>query len=282
MTTEISDEYKLYPTIRATTLLLWGCVVVALCCGSFAVVLNWKNSELYGRFAALRNEQSKLKDKLRQADMALNQTEADLTALRARADTGQPRAAMAESRPDAVPAAPAEAITVVAPEDAIEIPGAPAETTSDPFEPVTEEVLAMRENTETEELPRTDVGVPPAKTESTKPIAETRESESLSEPVAETTGQAAELAAPVAAETNMAGEVLSCNIDRKLVMLSLGATRGLEAGKRFTIWRGKQYVGEIRVKRVFSIHSQCEVVTLTPMGIRVGDVAKIAAAHPHK
>lgn len=75
----------------------------------------------------------------------------------------------------------------------------------------------------------------------------------------------------------IAGEVLTYNPDANRVYLSLGsANAGLETGKRFTIWRDGQYVADIRVLKVFSVTSTCEVVGPTPKGLHSGDIAKLA------
>lgn len=83
---------------------------------------------------------------------------------------------------------------------------------------------------------------------------------------------------PTLAEAvRLSGEILTYNPDTRKAYLSLGsANAGLEPGKRFSVWRGDKYVTDIRVTRVFSITSTCEVEGATPIGIRSGDIAKLA------
>jgi len=71
----------------------------------------------------------------------------------------------------------------------------------------------------------------------------------------------------------ISGQILATNPDQMRVMLSLGATSGIEEGKRFVVYRAKRWVGEIRVAKVYSDMSMCEIISTT-QGIRVDDVAK--------
>lgn len=75
----------------------------------------------------------------------------------------------------------------------------------------------------------------------------------------------------------LSGEILNYNPDTRKAILSLGsATSGLQAGSRFSVWRGETYVTDIRVVTVYSVTSTCEVEGPTPIGVRAGDIAKLA------
>lgn len=77
--------------------------------------------------------------------------------------------------------------------------------------------------------------------------------------------------------TRLSGEILTYNPDTRKATLSLGsATSGLQPGSRFSVWRGDKYVTDIRVVDVFSVTSTCEVEGPTPIGVRAGDIAKLA------
>lgn len=79
-------------------------------------------------------------------------------------------------------------------------------------------------------------------------------------------------------ESSESAKILASNEAQRRVMLSVGASSGIQPGKRFTVWRGGKYVGDIRVIRVFSNMSACEIVTPTKYGMRVGDLARAAEA----
>lgn len=83
--------------------------------------------------------------------------------------------------------------------------------------------------------------------------------------------------AALAEASRLSGEILYYNPDTRKVYLSLGsALGGLQKGNRFTVWRGDQYVTDIRVEKVFSSTSTCEIEGPTPIGVRAGDIAKMA------
>lgn len=75
----------------------------------------------------------------------------------------------------------------------------------------------------------------------------------------------------------LSAEIVSYNPDTRKAYISLGsANGGLQPGSRFSVWRGDKYVTDIRVVKVFSVTSTCEVEGPTPIGVRSGDIAKIA------
>ena len=55
-----------------------------------------------------------------------------------------------------------------------------------------------------------------------------------------------------------------------------GSRATSKPGSRFSVWRGDKYVTDIRVDKVFSVTSTCEVEGPTPIGLRSGDIAKQA------
>lgn len=78
-------------------------------------------------------------------------------------------------------------------------------------------------------------------------------------------------------EGRLSGEILVYTPNTRKVMLSLGsATSGLLPGSRFSVWRGEEYVTDIRVVAVFSTMSTCEIEGPTPIGLRAGDIAKLS------
>jgi len=70
------------------------------------------------------------------------------------------------------------------------------------------------------------------------------------------------------------GQVLWTNPDQQRVMISCGANNGLQPGRRFTIWRGTKYLGEVRVSKVFQTMCACDITTPSPLGMRKGDRAQ--------
>jgi len=76
------------------------------------------------------------------------------------------------------------------------------------------------------------------------------------------------------AESLVQGQVLWTNPDQQRVMISCGANSGLQPGRRFTIWRGAKYLGEVRISKVFQTMSACDITTPSPLGMRKGDQAK--------
>lgn len=89
--------------------------------------------------------------------------------------------------------------------------------------------------------------------------------------------QKIETSVPAGDSVSLAGEILTYNPDTRKAYLSIGsANGGLQPGSRFTVWRGDKYVTDLRVLKVFSVTSTCEIQGPTPIGIRPGDIAKIA------
>lgn len=125
--------------------------------------------------------------------------------------------------------------------------------------------------------PEPSVSLKPAHVE---PVAATSP---LSEPVRHAAALAAPAPAPELAivdeplpqpESRVQGQVLWTNPDQQRVMISCGANDGLQPGKRFTVWRGTTYLGEVRVAKVFQTMSACDISTPSPLGIRVGDITR--------
>ncbi len=81
-------------------------------------------------------------------------------------------------------------------------------------------------------------------------------------------------------DSSRRGAILAINPDVQRVFLSLGTVDGVEPSNRFSVWRIKRYIGEVRVVKVFWSMSACDIVGPTPRGIRLGDVARPVKANP--
>lgn len=82
-----------------------------------------------------------------------------------------------------------------------------------------------------------------------------------------------------AAVSGLRAKVVATYSRKHRVLLSLGATNGLERGKRFLVSRGGRVVAQIRVAQVFQYMSMCEIIGgVARDGVRVGDVAQAVTA----
>jgi len=202
-----------------------------------------------------------------------------------------------EPRVAPAPLAPAPRIEVAVPRPAapaprVEAAARPAAPTAAPVTPAVpaDISLARAPGPDTAAMLAPEAAAEPAPAKPVAlPVAAPRPPEAPVAPEAKATEpDAAPAAAPkaevpgsaVAAEAgpSVSGQVLATNPEQMRVILSLGASSGVEAGKRFNLYRGNAWVGDIRVSKVYSDMCMAEIITPTSRGIRVGDVAKFAAA----
>jgi len=74
----------------------------------------------------------------------------------------------------------------------------------------------------------------------------------------------------------VSAQILATNPEQMRVIVSIGANQGIAPGRRFNVYRGNAWVGDVRVVKTFADMSMCEIITPTSRGMRVGDIAKAA------
>lgn len=74
----------------------------------------------------------------------------------------------------------------------------------------------------------------------------------------------------------LSAQLLATNPDQRRIIISVGSSNGVQKGQRFAVHRGGKWVGDVTTSRVFADMAMCDIVTPTPLGMRVGDIAKLA------
>lgn len=243
------DDYGIFRKPGGSAIFAWLAVAAAIFGGAYSVKMSERLNTANLEIRAACEERDSLKLELARQEGSLQSMRLELE--RARASVSE-----LTERLGALSARTAQPVMQVAPT----VPAAPVE------------VKPVAAGGSVQETP---VAAVPDVNNQAMPRA-------LAVPELATTAAAVSVAggegnAALAEAVRLSGEILTYNPDTRKAYLSLGsANAGLEPGKRFSVWRGDKYVTDIRVTRVFSITSTCEVEGATPIGIRSGDIAKLA------
>lgn len=254
------DDYGIYRKPTASVIAAWLGVAAAIFFGAYSVKVKDRLQKALTGAQEVREEADQLKLTMLRQQGEIQSLRSELESVRA---VVQPAAAKTTDSP-AVRENPAP-VTITP------IASAPATIAAAPVPVVAKAPVPPV------------AAVTPAKVElSAQPVmpaAVIRAEENVSLPgAALRTADGTASKAELAEAARLAGEILTFNPDTRKVYLSLGsANGGLQPGNRFSVWRGEKYVTDIRVVKVFSVTSTCEVDGPTPIGIRAGDIARLAA-----
>ncbi len=248
------DEYGIYRKPTGSIIAAWLGIAAAIFFGAYAFKMKDRLQQAQDNLHNAREEVNQMKLQMVSQLGELQALKAELQAHAPAIGAGSP------TTPAATPALPALApAAVLASQAEPAVPVAPA--VAEPAKAAT-----VRE---TAPLPAQTAGKAPApapeipaggRTELPSLPAESGEKAALND------------------ATKLSGEILNYNPDTRKAIISLGsATSGLQPGSRFSVWRGDKYVTDIRVVTVYSVTSTCEVEGPTPIGVRTGDIARLAS-----